>query len=98
MGVEEGEGESLSLARVPVLWAGGHGRTAGHFPQGPRWSSGYVKPLTPHGREVDKGQPPVPGSQSPASHAGYRRRAENRIGAPTGRRQRERGSHTGESL
>jgi hypothetical protein len=32
---------------------------------------------------VDKGQPQVPGSQPPASHAGYCRGAENRqIGAP----------------
>ena len=30
---------------------------------------------------VDKGQPLVPGSQSLASHAGYSRGAENRIGA-----------------
>ena len=31
---------------------------------------------------VDKRQPPVPGSQSPASHAGYSGGAENRIEAP----------------
>ena len=31
---------------------------------------------------VDKGQPPVTGSQSLASHAGYSRGAENRLGAP----------------
>jgi hypothetical protein len=34
---------------------------------------------------VDKGQPPyqgIPGSQSPASHTGYGRGAESRIGAP----------------
>ena len=31
---------------------------------------------------VDKGQPLVPGSQSLASHAGYGRGAENKIGAP----------------
>jgi hypothetical protein len=31
---------------------------------------------------LDRGQPPVPGSQSLASHAGYSREAENRIGAP----------------
>jgi hypothetical protein len=29
---------------------------------------------------VDKGQPPIPGSQSLASHTGYGRGAENRIG------------------
>ena len=45
---------------------------------------------------VDKGQPPVPGSQSLAYHAGYCRGDENRIG-DTGRGQGERGSHTGES-
>jgi hypothetical protein len=31
---------------------------------------------------VNKGQPPIPGSQSLASHAGYSGGAENRIGAP----------------
>ena len=31
---------------------------------------------------VDKGQNPVPDSQSLASHTGYGRGAENRIGAP----------------
>ena len=40
-----------------------------------------MKPLTPPGRGVDKGQPLVPGSQSLASHAGHGRGAENRIGA-----------------
>jgi hypothetical protein len=55
-----------------------------------------------HGRHTasgGQGQPQVPGSQSPASHAGYGREAENRIGAPgggtqlgdKGRGQRERG-------
>ena len=39
-----------------------------------------MKPLTPHwGGGVDKGQPPIPGSQSLASPAGYGRGAENRI-------------------
>jgi hypothetical protein len=33
---------------------------------------------------VDKGQLPVPGSQTLASHAGYGRGAENRIGDPGG--------------
>jgi hypothetical protein len=44
-----------------------------------------VKPLTPHGGVgvgVDKGQSPIPGSQSLASHVGYGRGAENRIGVP----------------
>ena len=31
---------------------------------------------------VNKGQPPVPDSQTLASHTGYSREAENRIGAP----------------
>ena len=41
-----------------MLWAGGHGRTAGHFPLGP---GGAAKPLTLLGGEVDKGKPPKPG-------------------------------------
>jgi hypothetical protein len=45
---------------------------------------------------MDKEQPLIPGSQSPASHAGYGREDENRIG-DTGREQRERGSHAGEN-
>ena len=64
-----------------MLWAGGWGRTARHFPLGPGWASGCVKPLTPLGGGVDKGQPLVLGSQSPASHSGYGRGAENKIGA-----------------
>ena len=67
-----------------------------------------MKPLTPHGRGVDKGQLLVPGSQSLAFHAGYGREAENRIGAPgqhsaqRGKEERSGGegelggSHTGE--
>jgi hypothetical protein len=53
---------------------------------------------------VDKGQPPVPGSQSLASHAGYGGEAENRIGAPEirkegrGRGGAQGGSHTGKCL
>ena len=75
------EEESQRSARDPVLWAGGRGRTAGCFPG---WAYGCVKPLTPHSGMVgvDKEQPPVSGSQSLASHAGYSRGAENRIGAP----------------
>ena len=58
---------------------------------------------------VDKGQLQVPGSQSLASHAGYSRGAENRIGPLGGTRPMEEGrrgqgerralggSHTGES-
>jgi hypothetical protein len=48
------EEESLSLARVPVLWSGERGRTAGSFPLSPRlfllstrWAYGCVKSLTP---------------------------------------------------
>ena len=32
----------------------------------PKWASECIKPLTPTGQVVDKGQPPVPGSQPPA--------------------------------
>ena len=55
---EEGEG----LARVSVLWAGGHGRTAGCFPLGPGWASGCVKLLIPLSGVVDKGKPLIPGA------------------------------------
>ena len=33
---EKGKEKYVTSARVPVLWAGGHGETAGHFPQGPQ--------------------------------------------------------------
>ena len=66
---EEGGGRGPHPARVPVLWAGRCWRTAGHFPPGPR-------------QGVDKVQPLVLGFQSPASHAGYGRGAENRKEAP----------------
>ena len=29
-----------------MLWADRHGGSVGHFPLGPRWASGCVKPLT----------------------------------------------------
>jgi hypothetical protein len=35
---KRGEGKSLHLARVPVLWADGCGRTAGHFPLDLGWA------------------------------------------------------------
>jgi hypothetical protein len=72
---EEGGGET----RVPVLWEGGCGRTVGRFPLSPGWASG-VWSHWPHmvGGEQEKAT--VPGSQSLASHAGYSRGAENRIG------------------
>ena len=41
---------------------------------------------------VDKGQPLVPGSQAPASHARYSKGAENRIGAAG-----QHSGHRGES-
>ena len=37
--------------------------------------------IDPTQQRVDKGQPLIPGSQSLASHTGYGRGAENRIGA-----------------
>ena len=55
-----GWGESPSLARVPVLWAGGRGRTARHFPLGPGWAS---KPLTSHGGGWTRGNPQDQGPQ-----------------------------------
>jgi hypothetical protein len=36
----------------------------------------------PTQRGMDNGKPPVPGSESPESHTGYGRGAENRIGTP----------------
>ena len=79
---KRGMGECQRPARVSVLWDGGQGRTAGCFPCSPRWASSWVKPLTPYGGRDGGGQGAVPGSQSLASHAGYGRGAENRIGAP----------------
>ena len=48
---ERGEWERICPARVPVLWAVRRGRIAGHSPCGSGLASGFVKPLTPHGRE-----------------------------------------------
>jgi hypothetical protein len=80
---KRGMGECQRPARVSVLWDGGQGRTAGCFPCSPRWASSWVKPLTPHsGGGGGEGVAPVPGSQSLASHTGYGRGAENRIGDP----------------
>jgi hypothetical protein len=76
-------GQNPCPARVPVLCAGRHSRHAGCYPRGPGWASGCVRPLIPQGRQVvDKGQPQVSGSKPPASHAGYCRVAENKIGDP----------------
>jgi hypothetical protein len=55
-------------ARVPMLWEGGHRKTAGCFLLGPRWVSGCVKTWTTFGR----------GLQGAASHTGYGRGAEIR--------------------
>jgi hypothetical protein len=49
-------GENPPPTRVLVVWAGGLGKTAACFPRGPRWVSGCVKPLTPAGWVVNKGQ------------------------------------------
>ena len=50
----------------------------------PRVGIWLFEATDPTWQVVDKGQPLVPGSQPPASHSGYSRGAENRIGA-TGR-------------
>jgi hypothetical protein len=44
---ERWEGESPHLTRTTRLWAGRRRRAAGHFPLGPGWASGCVKPLNP---------------------------------------------------
>ena len=56
-GGKRGVGENPHPARVPVLWAGGRGRTATRFARGPRWASGCVKPLTPHSGWWTRGSP-----------------------------------------
>jgi hypothetical protein len=48
----------------------------------PRMGIWLCEATDPAWQGVDKGQLLVPGSQSLASHAGYDRGAENRIGAP----------------
>jgi hypothetical protein len=52
---KRGVGGSPHPARVPVIWAGR--RTATCFPHGPRWASGCVRPLTPHGGWWTRGSP-----------------------------------------
>jgi hypothetical protein len=60
-----------------VLWAGRHGRTAGFL-----WVGILLCEATDLTQwRVDKRLFPVPGSKSQASHAGYGRGTENRIGA-----------------
>jgi hypothetical protein len=43
----KGVGENLCPTRVPVLWAGGHGRTVARFPCSPGWVSSCGKPRNP---------------------------------------------------
>ena len=53
---KRGVGECQHPTRVPVLWADGHGRIAHAF-SCRRWTSGCVKPLTPHGGQWTRGSP-----------------------------------------
>ena len=48
MGVWKEGREFLHPTRDPVLWVGGHGRTAGCFSCGLGWAPDCVKSLTPH--------------------------------------------------
>jgi hypothetical protein len=76
--VAGGHGCRVCPARVLLLWAGRHGRTATR-----PWLGIWLCEATdPTQRGVDKRQLPVPRSQSQASHAGYSRGAENWIGVP----------------
>jgi hypothetical protein len=50
----------------------------------PRVGIWLCQATDPTQRGVDKGKPPVPGSQSLASHTGYGRGAENRMGPRAG--------------
>ena len=81
---KEGVGETLSPARVLVLWVGKCWRTAAHFPCGPRWLSGCGKSLDPI--SVGSGQGAVLGTRFSASGipftSGHCRGAEYRMGAP----------------
>ena len=53
MGVwERGEWERTRVLPEFRMW-----EDCAHFPHGPRWASGCVKPLTPHGRWWTKGSP-----------------------------------------
>ena len=84
-----GEGEEGSR-RVPashqsssVLGRRTHGRTSHASHMAPGGGGIWLCQATDPTRQVvDKGQPQVPGSQPPVSHAGYGRGSENRIGAP----------------
>ena len=57
VGEKESRRECPHPARVPVLWAGGHGRTAERFSHSPGWASGCVRPLTPQGGWWTRGSP-----------------------------------------
>jgi hypothetical protein len=83
---KRGEGENAPrLARVPVLWAGRQGRTAGHFPLDSGWASGCVKPLTPHGRGWTRGRPQYQGPWGDTLGPRNRRRGQREIGSHTGK-------------
>jgi hypothetical protein len=74
---KEGSGRQPESRQSSSALGGWRQEDCAHFPHSPGWASGCVKPLMPHGRVVDKGQPQIPGSQPPASHAGYGGVAEN---------------------
>jgi hypothetical protein len=85
----KGVEENQCPTRVPVLWVGRLGRTATCFPCGSGWVSGCEKPLDPSSAGGGQGavlplwasrRPEITSSQSRASHAGYRGRAENKLG------------------
>ena len=76
--MKSGEGESPGMARVPVLWAGGLRRIVRHFPLGPRWTSGCVKPPTLHGRGWTRGSPRYQGSQGDTLSPGHREQGRRR--------------------
>jgi hypothetical protein len=84
-------GENPRPARVPVLWAGGHGRAVARFPHGRGWVSGCGKPRNPS--SAGGGQGAVLGTRFPASSipCWILGGAENRMGAPRakGRRGQE---------
>jgi hypothetical protein len=85
-GVQEKEGKVKNPlpARVPsMLWAGGRGRAARHFPLGPRWAS---KPLTPLGGGWTRGSPHTSSPGVTPSALCLQKRG-----------QRERSPHAGES-
>lgn len=65
-GGKRGVGENPHPARVPVLWAGGHQRTAAHFPCGPGGCLGGCLSLGNHSpHSVGGGQGGSPRHQVP---------------------------------